>query len=1493
MARFGFGQRGWRSRAQYAQSAQIPVVRLAPDTSWTGAAGSGFVTPPSDPVRTTAKPAMRLVVPPNQYYTSSLLVGVYAGANNAGSLFDNMGLEKVIAHFEGNAIEISQPSYQVIRDANGQRRSYWGWWVQLSHDGRSGHGNVYFEAVPKDATMQRRVIGPYQFSPQPVQHDVTLIVAPSLPQATGSRYTSITTALAHLKSVSAQNPLIRITEAGEYEIGGASPAYTGAGYCTIVADAPVILVKSGFTTDLASYARTYYDGLKLTGSNIAIDKRFLSAFYHENAAGRLHWFDGIRLFNSASRDTLWRGGPSSRGTARNGAWFTECELSDSANICSGASLVRGCTVDSIFWDVVSDAACVINNRFTNHDSNYFRRDVDCFTLQYTGAETTATLELSGGNDASSRTFTARWGSNSATFTVSSQSDIVQNASSLKAWIEGLGVGFACTVHDDARRLSGCGLRGATGQAFASQDVKASAKTFVTMFDVHGDWYQQLLTPENVILADNTVIGTKTQNLFFTGTAIRDFLVANNAFHNTTSTGLYDNYRGILSQFAKAHSHVVVVHNTMSTQGLLLRADQSYVPDNYCVIANNVMGAISWEGTAAGSATIADNHLLGGTAPVLSTGTTIGGSESASLEDAAAGRFAPKTLVADRSLTARIKPAGGSERSATTPPGAIAASSNSAVVSPFFGAAQFPLENGEDIATDTVGEFRFSGSGNLAGAGTLALWYGPSTIFAIIDLPLTQYRGLNRTPCVLASTTATTLARSIKLNFYSGQHSTTAKRNRFELYLKGENAGGSWTMTSAALPTSAVGPFAIKVWHDDANGRFDIYDIGAGMWYTGTEVAKPGTWAGVQFLTNQLCVGGAGDYTFPKNSTASPAGNCSLRGAICDVVFADVAMTDQDVEAIVAGVDPVARVGAANCRLHAPLVTASGAVTTAITSTRAGVSMAINGSIEPGPLLRRQSTTRYLKLDHILWPGHFTRGPNESSAIATLTGDLGGVTGTMRAAIVARGGGTIKGWHDVPCTVTNGTFTATVEIPRTGLTWFQILLHTSNDTDIVACTHSVCKAGATINVFGQSETVIATLSADAIGADTALNVRPSGPTDLVSFATAVGLDNTFFLTGTRYRPGLVGDQGMHIANKLVLAAREPVHVVVQAISGTSLAALMDDSAGGRSWTDVVGRAALTADRVASTPIRSTGHVIGGWEAFYGDISGVMEQVYRPFLTGTPSTALPVAKLNHWLFDGTFTPGGKVVVLPCNRVTNSATMATSDGGIEANQRDEMRNYAHILGFEIGPEMTTHKMQGENAAGGVPSGSVTHAEGSDWEGGVETADAFAEAILMAANCGSYAGPVFFESARRGAGSDKVIVTLGQHRRWPGEGLGNPLQGFSTTASTQSSAFHGLLYTKKGGGDPGAGFEVAIDGGSWSRTQVVRGRIVSDSEVELTLAGPFTTLLVRYASGGPGNYTTATISQENWRSGMLFHGGTGYSAGNPAALGYAISGSNAALSV
>ncbi|MFM2371329.1 MAG: hypothetical protein RIS85_1052 [Pseudomonadota bacterium] len=100
MGRMGFGSGRHRSTCLFTSGPPL----LAPSVLWTGAAGSGFTNVPADPPRTTAKPAIRPIVAPFQWYTKELLIGVYAAANNGGTLIDDMGIETVIVHCEGTRV---------------------------------------------------------------------------------------------------------------------------------------------------------------------------------------------------------------------------------------------------------------------------------------------------------------------------------------------------------------------------------------------------------------------------------------------------------------------------------------------------------------------------------------------------------------------------------------------------------------------------------------------------------------------------------------------------------------------------------------------------------------------------------------------------------------------------------------------------------------------------------------------------------------------------------------------------------------------------------------------------------------------------------------------------------------------------------------------------------------------------------------------------------------------------------------------------------------------------------------------------------------------------------------------------------------------------------------------------------------------------------------------------------------------------------------------
>jgi hypothetical protein len=665
MAGFGFGY--GPARATRTRPPTTTLAGIVPGQNWTGIAGSGHQPAPVDPVRVTAKPAMRLLIPPYQVYTNRLVVGVYAGANNGGTLIDNMGLEKVVAHYEGKSVEITEPSLQSFTDANGNAVTYLGWWIELRRDGRDGEAHLYFEAVPKDPTFQRRVMGPYSFFPRDEMNDYSVSVEPSHFEIPGVRYQSVTAALAYMRFVGANHPLITIAEPGSYDIlNTGSPTYLGAGCCTITASVPVTIGKSAYTNDSDAIMRINYEGLRFLGGNITFDLKNIS--YMRNEGLRDVWFDGVKFINSDGRYHLWRKGKRPIPQFGDGSpWYTECDFFNVSYAACRASLLRGSKFREGFNDVATDGACVIGNHVDDWDSTPdWHKDVDAMTVRYVGPEATATLALVGGNDVSSvRTLTARWGANSATFQVSAAevyyiAGTNYDVSDVVNWLNGLGAGFEATLIDDSRRASALSLPGLKGIGFGEVSVKNTTLMLVTEFDVHADFWQQNSIAgggivENVVIADNTVVGMVGQDIFIKGAdGAKDFLVLNNAFWNKIGDSVYATNSTTASQVQQSHSHVVIAHNTWASQQFNLRTTNTYNPDANCLFANNVVRRINWLGPVDTDLKVVDNHIFAGwPIPAGSTGTTIGGDYDTLFVDAPNGNFTLTALLQNQLRPARV------------------------------------------------------------------------------------------------------------------------------------------------------------------------------------------------------------------------------------------------------------------------------------------------------------------------------------------------------------------------------------------------------------------------------------------------------------------------------------------------------------------------------------------------------------------------------------------------------------------------------------------------------------------------------------------------------------------------------------------------------------------------------------------------------------------------------------------------------------------------
>jgi hypothetical protein len=658
------------------------VGTITPGTTWTGVSQSGYTSTPTDPVRTTAKPILRPIVVPEQTFSSTLLFGFGAGANNKGSL-KNMGLKKVRVYFEGNVVDIPEPTYQTISDANGVARTYFGWWVRLARpNSTNGSGDVYAEAVPLDDSMQSRVMGPYTFHLNDVVYDRTVTVNSTQAAVAGSNYQTLSAALTYLKSVAARNPKITFTGGGPYTLAGSGggSSYRISGYFNIEASAPVVFSQDTYNS-ASDQGRSTYDGLHFMGANITIDLKNITGIYHEGTTKK-HWIDGISLTDSFGHYHIWDIGTSRQNLAayviRNGGWITEATFTNLANPGVSADLVRGCTFTGCYSDLVTDARCVVKTTSSGLLNTEYTDDLLAMTVVYSGTENTATFYWTGTYSAASRTFTATWGSNTASFVVygnvSYKTSNTYWFADVVNWINGLGNGWSATLVDNTRRAMTAST--AMGKAVATNstpiNVKGVTASIYSMLDIHSDWYQHTVsgadTNENVYVANNMQYDSICQNFFLTGPS-KDFLFFNNAFHTPVKTTGYDQSDNLRSQYGSTHSHVVIAHNTHQNQ--TQRLSSGYIPDSYCLFANNSVKSFEWVAVATSTLTLTGNHIHSGQAvATYMVNTSIGGDLSSLYADSPNGVFYPTaTLYSNMKPSVLDYDARGVQRGTSSVPGA--------------------------------------------------------------------------------------------------------------------------------------------------------------------------------------------------------------------------------------------------------------------------------------------------------------------------------------------------------------------------------------------------------------------------------------------------------------------------------------------------------------------------------------------------------------------------------------------------------------------------------------------------------------------------------------------------------------------------------------------------------------------------------------------------------------------------------------------------------
>jgi hypothetical protein len=555
--------------------------------------------------------------------------------------------------------------------------------------------------------MQKRVIGPYLFSPNNVLYTHSVEVAPSLSEIPGQRYQTLNAAVTWLNQQAAPNPLITITEAGFYELTvgsansqGLQNRFSLPGRLNITASVPgVVIGRSNYTHDAAAIIDDGRFKLHLFGPNLTLDYRYV---LHVNGpststdTGTAAWLDGVDMISTAPLGSmeLWRGTvkPNGLSTVRQGGWFTEVVATDITSFGNGANLIRGCDLDRVAYDIVPNSRCCVNNIVRSHLVSPLVDEIDAFTVQYTGPAASATLTRTGGQGGDGGgVWIVNIGGTQYTFDTGRTEGFASYYpgdpnyppayngadgvggywfSDVVNWLNTLPGVTATLLLDEndpfqKRQAASGSLPGLASSGFTNQDIKSAPLTVISMFNKHTDFYQHTLgTLENIIIAFNLVESAYAQLLFFSPSGVAggvqgkefDFFAVGNALAVGTTVTPSFNPANLLSQFGRgspygmAASHVVIAHNTLPNQGFFIRTvglQYGSTVDAYCMIKNNVFRTLIYDpdGPFPGL-TIDGLHIhTGNAAPQGATNVIVGGDQNTLFVDFANKDFRPAGLLA--------------------------------------------------------------------------------------------------------------------------------------------------------------------------------------------------------------------------------------------------------------------------------------------------------------------------------------------------------------------------------------------------------------------------------------------------------------------------------------------------------------------------------------------------------------------------------------------------------------------------------------------------------------------------------------------------------------------------------------------------------------------------------------------------------------------------------------------------------------------------------
>jgi hypothetical protein len=432
--------------------APVTIPTVSPGAPWNGTAGTGFTTTPTDPTRTTAKPAAQWWLKQHIRFGdgNNLIVGVDA--------VDVGGVSYVDFYVENIVQRVTSPSvFQDVNPYDGSPRFRWGYWIYISNSAclavtsnATGALNVYAWVQPADATKQRRVIGPMTVYAALHQYDWTANINPTNSQVTTGNalnftysYQTITAALNALSTAvgagTAECGDIKFTQSGSYEAraAAATTGHAGKGLSRLRCDTSISATifrgasfdptrgRTNSTTTLENAENDPWtwvypvSNIEFVGSGLTIDTHNFYQFSNRTSLNDTISFS-CNVINSSGtiKNSYWCGDASAGlVTAQQGEGVVNYSYGDCARI-SYCGFVGSSGFLQYNWGVQSNSclgtpnnnphfivgAYYANAPQTNeqfyHDyggpgNSGYTATTPLLTITYSGSSVTAWIDLSG------------------------------------------------------------------------------------------------------------------------------------------------------------------------------------------------------------------------------------------------------------------------------------------------------------------------------------------------------------------------------------------------------------------------------------------------------------------------------------------------------------------------------------------------------------------------------------------------------------------------------------------------------------------------------------------------------------------------------------------------------------------------------------------------------------------------------------------------------------------------------------------------------------------------------------------------------------------------------------------------------------------------------------------------------------------------------------------------------------------------------------------